>query len=71
MVEVQSASSFHKLVYSQVITMNTLQEDTQIRRVCVYDMDRGIHLTADYFLFLRREVSPSIGPASIYFCCSS
>ena len=41
MVEVQSASSFHKRVHSQVITMKTLKEDTQIRRVCVYDMDRG------------------------------
>ena len=33
----QSASSFHKLVHSQVITMKTLKEDAQIRRVCVYD----------------------------------
>ncbi len=48
MVEVQSASSFHKLVHSDVITMKTLKEDTQIRRVCVYDMDRGLNLTADY-----------------------
>ena len=39
MVEVQSASSFHKLVHSQVITMKTLKEDTQIWRVCLYDMD--------------------------------
>ena len=49
MVEVQSASSFHKLVHSDVITMKTLKEDTQIRRVCVYDMDRGLNITADYF----------------------
>ena len=36
----QSASSFHKLVYSRVTTMKILKEDTQIRRVCVYDMDK-------------------------------
>ena len=40
MVEVQSASSFHKLVHSQVITRNTSKEDTQIRRVGVYAMDK-------------------------------
>ena len=40
MVQVQSASSFRKLVLSQVIKMMTLKEDTQIRRVCVYDMDK-------------------------------
>ena len=34
MVEVQSASSFHKLVHSQVITMKTLKEDTE------YDIDK-------------------------------
>ena len=37
----QSASSSHKIVHSQVITIKTLNEDTQIRRVCVYDMDIG------------------------------
>ena len=45
----QSASSSHKIVHSQVITIKTLNEDTQIRMVCVYDMDRGLNLTADYF----------------------
>ena len=53
MVEVQSASNFHKLVHSQVITMKTLKEDAHIRSVCVYDMDWGLNLTADYFYFLR------------------
>ena len=32
---------------------------------------RGPTLTADYFWFIRREVSPSIGPASIHFCYSN
>ena len=49
MVAVQSASSSHKIVHSQVIAIKTLKEDTQIRRVCVYDMDMGLNLTADYF----------------------
>ena len=43
MIEVQSASSFHKLVHSQVITMKTLKEDAHIRGVCVYDMHSCQH----------------------------
>ena len=39
---------FHKLVHSQVITMKTLKEVTHIRRVCVYDMDRGLNLTTTF-----------------------
>ena len=46
MVEVQSASSFHKLVHSQVITMKTLKEDTDYGGSAF--MSR-IHFTADYF----------------------